>query len=158
MSVGQALAKPSTLVIFVVAKLPCTVLVSRGWALLSISAFGKAWFAMPSVIDSCSETSILMAYIFAGPYLLPVSPMVETYDSHVYPVIWQTDHIVLIDQRQLPDRYIVVSIHRCEDVLRALKLRIVQGSSALGLAAAYGIYLGACEIQTEDSNCLLGTH
>jgi methylthioribose-1-phosphate isomerase len=76
--------------------------------------------------------------------------MAETYKSHVYPVVWQTDHIVLIDQRQLPERYVVVSIHRCEDVLRALKLRIVQGSSALGLAAAYGIYLGACEIQTED--------
>jgi methylthioribose-1-phosphate isomerase len=108
---------------------------------------------MPFVfsIDSSPETIILMAYVFPRPCLLPLSPMVETYDSHVYPVIWKTDHIVLIDQRQLPDRYIVVSIHRCEDVLRALNSRIVQGGSALGLAAAYGIYLGACEIQTEDS-------
>lgn len=82
--------------------------------------------------------------------LLP-RPMVENSpDTHVFPVIWQDDHVVLIDQRQLPERYGVVTIHRYEDMVRALKSRIVQGSSALGIAAAYGIYLAAREIQSQD--------
>ncbi|MBD0337327.1 MAG: S-methyl-5-thioribose-1-phosphate isomerase, partial [Cyanobacteria bacterium Co-bin13] len=76
--------------------------------------------------------------------------MIETSDTHVFPVSWQRDQIVLIDQRRLPNEYSVVAIHRCEDVVRAIRSRIVQGSSSLGIAAAYGIYLGACEIHTED--------
>lgn len=76
--------------------------------------------------------------------------MVESPKSHVYPVVWQSDHLLLIDQRRLPSLYSVVSIHRCEDVLSALRLGIVQGGSAPGVAAAYGIYLGACELSTQN--------
>ncbi|WP_035986354.1 S-methyl-5-thioribose-1-phosphate isomerase [Leptolyngbya sp. KIOST-1] len=76
--------------------------------------------------------------------------MIAPSDTHVYPVLWQDDHLVLIDQRQLPERYNIVSIHRCDDVVRSLRSGIVQGGSALGIAAAYGLYLGATEIQTDD--------
>jgi len=77
--------------------------------------------------------------------------MVEnTLDTHVFPVIWQDDHVVLIDQRQLPEFYGIVSIHRYEDIIRALESRIVQGGSALGLAAAYGLYLAAKSLHGED--------
>ncbi len=76
--------------------------------------------------------------------------MIAPSDTHVYPVVWRDDHLVLIDQRQLPERYNIVSIHRCDDVVRSLSSGIVQGGSALGLAAAYGIYLGATEIHTDD--------
>lgn len=76
--------------------------------------------------------------------------MVMSDDTHVYPVLWQSDHLVLIDQRQLPERYNIVAIRRCEDVVRALSSGMVQGGSALGLAAAYGLYLAAGEINTED--------
>lgn len=75
-----------------------------------------------------------------------MNAMVDSSESHVYPVVWQTDHLVLIDQRQLPGLYSVVSIHRSEDVLRALQSGIVHGGSALGIAAAYGVYLGAQEL------------
>ncbi|MFQ4140184.1 S-methyl-5-thioribose-1-phosphate isomerase [Nodosilinea sp. PGN35] len=71
-------------------------------------------------------------------------------DTHVYPVVWHDDHLVLIDQRQLPERYNVVTIRRCDDVVRSLRSGIVQGGSALGLTAAYGLYLGATEIHTDD--------
>ncbi|TVQ12090.1 MAG: S-methyl-5-thioribose-1-phosphate isomerase [Leptolyngbya sp. DLM2.Bin27] len=71
-------------------------------------------------------------------------------ETQVYPVRWQDDHLVLIDQRQLPERYNIVAIRRCEDVVRSLRSGIVQGGSALGLAAAYGLYLGANEIRTDD--------
>ncbi len=76
--------------------------------------------------------------------------MAEALATHVYPVLWQTDHVLLIDQTKLPKEYAVVSIKRCEDILTAIQSRIVRGGPALGLAAAYGLYLGAREIQTED--------
>ncbi|MGB3312479.1 MAG: S-methyl-5-thioribose-1-phosphate isomerase [Nodosilinea sp.] len=76
--------------------------------------------------------------------------MIAPNDTHVYPVLWQDDHLVLIDQRQLPERYNIVSIHRCDDVVRSLRSGIVQGGSAMGIAAAYGLYLGATEIHTDD--------
>lgn len=76
--------------------------------------------------------------------------MVVSSDTHVYPVLWQADHLVLIDQRQLPDRYNIVAIHRSDDVVRALESGIVQGGSALGIAAAYGLYLASREVDTEN--------
>jgi len=71
-------------------------------------------------------------------------------DTHVFPVLWQDDHVTLIDQRQLPEQYGIVTIRRYEDIIRALELRIVQGDSALGLAAAYGLYLAARESPSDD--------
>ena len=68
--------------------------------------------------------------------------MIASSDTQVFPVLWQDDHLVLIDQRQLPERYSIVAIRRCDDVVRSLRSGIVQGGSALGLAAAYGLYLG----------------
>jgi methylthioribose-1-phosphate isomerase len=73
-----------------------------------------------------------------------------TTDTHVYPVQWNGDHLLLIDQRQLPERYQVVTIHRWEDVVQALQVGIVQGGSALGIATAYGLYLAAQQINTQD--------
>ncbi|HIK07303.1 MAG TPA: S-methyl-5-thioribose-1-phosphate isomerase [Trichormus sp. M33_DOE_039] len=68
----------------------------------------------------------------------------------IYPVIWQNNSVVLIDQTLLPNEYKVVEIHRSEDMARAIKTMIVRGAPAIGVAAAYGMYLGAREIQTSD--------
>ncbi|MEM1310201.1 MAG: S-methyl-5-thioribose-1-phosphate isomerase [Cyanobacteria bacterium P01_H01_bin.153] len=76
--------------------------------------------------------------------------MTETLATHVYPVRWQNDHVLLIDQSKLPKEYAVISITRCEDILTAIADRIVRGGPALGMAAAYGLYLGAMTIQTDD--------
>lgn len=81
--------------------------------------------------------------------------MTEVLETHVYPVVWQDDHVLLIDQTKLPKEYSIVSIKRCEDVLTAIHSRIVRGGPALGLAAAYGVYLGAREIQTDDRDAFL---
>jgi methylthioribose-1-phosphate isomerase len=68
----------------------------------------------------------------------------------VFPVIWQDDHVQLIDQTQLPRRYGVVEIRRSDDLGMAIKTMIVRGAPAIGVAAAYGMYLGAREIETAD--------
>jgi methylthioribose-1-phosphate isomerase len=71
-------------------------------------------------------------------------------DSQVFPVVWQTDHVVLIDQTRLPEEYDAVQISRSDDMATAIKTMIVRGAPAIGVAAAYGMYLGAREIQTGD--------
>jgi methylthioribose-1-phosphate isomerase len=77
--------------------------------------------------------------------------------TQVYPVIWYQDHVRLIDQTRLPNEYSVVEISRCDDMAIAIKTMIVRGAPAIGVAAAYGMYLGAREIQTDDRNTFL-TH
>ena len=70
--------------------------------------------------------------------------------NQVYSVIWHNDSVSLIDQTRLPNEYTFVEIHRCEDMAQAIKTMIVRGAPAIGVAAAYGMYLGAREIKTEN--------
>lgn len=70
--------------------------------------------------------------------------------SHVYPVIWSDDHVRLIDQTRLPNEFDYVEIRRYEDMAMAIETMIVRGAPAIGVAAAYGVYLGARDIQTGD--------
>ncbi|WP_338038118.1 hypothetical protein [Neosynechococcus sphagnicola] len=70
--------------------------------------------------------------------------------NQVYPVIWSGDHVLLIDQTRLPGEYSLVDIKRCQDMAEAIKTMIVRGAPAIGVAAAYGMYLGAREIETQD--------
>ena len=70
--------------------------------------------------------------------------------NQIYPVIWQDDHVYLIDQTRLPEEYTQVIISRSTDMAQAIKTMIVRGAPAIGVAAAYGMYLGATEIQTSD--------
>jgi methylthioribose-1-phosphate isomerase len=75
--------------------------------------------------------------------------------NQVFPVIWQDSHALLIDQTRLPYEYDVVQISRCDDMALAIKTMIVRGAPAIGVAAAYGMYLGAQEIQTSDRDSFL---
>ncbi len=66
----------------------------------------------------------------------------------IYPVIWHEDRVKLIDQTLLPHEYTIVEINRYEDMVTAIKTMIVRGAPAIGVAAGYGMYLGAREIKT----------
>lgn len=70
--------------------------------------------------------------------------------NQIYPVVWQEDHVTLIDQTHLPKEFVVVEISRSEDMAHAIRTMIVRGAPAIGVAAAYGMYLGAREIKTDD--------
>lgn len=70
--------------------------------------------------------------------------------NQVYPVVWQGNCVLLIDQTRLPGEYAVVEISRCDDMALAIKTMIVRGAPAIGVAAAYGMYLGAREIETDN--------
>lgn len=76
-------------------------------------------------------------------------------NNPVYPVIWYENSVLLIDQTRLPAQYAIVEISRCEDMAEAIKTMIVRGAPAIGVAAAYGMYLGAREIQTDEREVFL---
>lgn len=68
----------------------------------------------------------------------------------VYPVVWRGDHVALIDQTRLPQQFSVVEIRRSDDMATAITTMIVRGAPAIGVAAAFGMYLGSREITTEE--------
>ncbi|MEM6612184.1 MAG: S-methyl-5-thioribose-1-phosphate isomerase [Cyanobacteria bacterium P01_C01_bin.72] len=70
--------------------------------------------------------------------------------NQIYPVVWQDDRVLLIDQTRLPEEYSHVAISRSTDMAQAIKTMIVRGAPAIGVAAAYGMYLGARETETDD--------
>jgi methylthioribose-1-phosphate isomerase len=70
--------------------------------------------------------------------------------TQVYPIIWESDRASLIDQTRLPDEYTRIEITTYQQMAAAIKTMIVRGAPAIGIAAAYGLYLGAREIQTSD--------
>ncbi|MEO8890573.1 MAG: S-methyl-5-thioribose-1-phosphate isomerase [Coleofasciculaceae cyanobacterium] len=75
--------------------------------------------------------------------------------SQVYPVIWHEDKVLLIDQNRLPLEHTFVEISYSTDMERAIKTMIVRGAPAIGVAAAYGMYLGAREIPNTERNSFL---
>lgn len=80
--------------------------------------------------------------------------MNSTYNP-IYPVIWQDGKVSLIDQTRLPGEYSRITISRSSDMAEAIKTMIVRGAPAIGVAAAYGMYLGATEIETDDHDKFL---
>ncbi|MDJ0846397.1 S-methyl-5-thioribose-1-phosphate isomerase [Crocosphaera sp.] len=73
----------------------------------------------------------------------------------IYPVVWSNNKVLLIDQTYLPSQYTLVEISRYEDMAKAIKTMIVRGAPAIGVAAAYGMYLGAKETNTKDREIFL---
>lgn len=75
--------------------------------------------------------------------------------SQIYSVIWHENRVLLLDQNRLPFEYVMVEISRCEDMAQAIKTMVIRGAPAIGVAAAYGMYLGAREIQETDRGLFL---
>lgn len=68
----------------------------------------------------------------------------------LFPVIWQDDHVILIDQTKLPLEYTHIKIKQLDDMVEAIRSMIVRGAPAIGVAAGYGMYLGAREINSQN--------
>ena len=56
---------------------------------------------------------------------------------------WQSDVIVMVDQRKLPGQEIYVRCRTAQEVARAIRTMVIRGAPAIGVAAAMGIALGA---------------
>lgn len=53
--------------------------------------------------------------------------------------------LILLDQRELPRKEIYVKCRKLSEVARAIKNMVVRGAPAIGVAAAYGVVIGAIE-------------
>lgn len=55
---------------------------------------------------------------------------------------WQSDAVVMVDQRKLPGQEIYVRCKTAAEVARAITTMVIRGAPAIGVAAAMGIALG----------------
>jgi methylthioribose-1-phosphate isomerase len=54
------------------------------------------------------------------------------------------DEVVVLDQRDLPERETYVSMRTVDDVAAAIRDMVVRGAPAIGVTAGYGMVLAAC--------------
>lgn len=62
----------------------------------------------------------------------------ETFQS----IQWKNDALTIIDQTHLPSRERYIELNSAEQVWEAIKSLKVRGAPAIGIAGAYGLYLG----------------
>lgn len=73
----------------------------------------------------------------------------------IIPIEWKGDHVLMIDQRKLPWREDYVRCRTYRDVAKAIKVMVIRGAPAIGIAAAMGLALGAMTIRTRDAGRFL---
>jgi len=73
-----------------------------------------------------------------------------TTTNQLTPVKWQVDRLLLLDQTRLPVESIYLELTKIEEVWAAIRHLQVRGAPAIGMAAAYGLYLGIRESAAED--------
>ena len=70
-------------------------------------------------------------------------------DGQHFRTIWSNPNnpgcIHIIDQRQLPHRFVIESMRSSDDAARAIKDMWVRGAGLIGATAGYGMYLGVLE-------------
>jgi methylthioribose-1-phosphate isomerase len=57
-------------------------------------------------------------------------------------VKWKNGQLILLDQTLLPEETVFLSLTSIEEVWEAIRSLKVRGAPAIGMAAAYGLYLG----------------
>ncbi len=67
-----------------------------------------------------------------------------------YTLIPKKDHILLLDQRLLPAKSHYIKVRTYRDVYDVIKQMAVRGAPAIGVTAAFGVWLGAMAIKTND--------
>mgnify|MGYP002630465193 FL=1 len=90
--------------------------------------------------ESCPASARKSFTVFCsrrgGPTLLSCSAvMIEAFS-------WKHDHLELLDQTLLPNQTIRLRIETIEQMFEAIQILRVRGAPAIGITAAYGLYLG----------------
>ncbi|MFB4326056.1 S-methyl-5-thioribose-1-phosphate isomerase [Priestia sp. BR_2] len=64
-------------------------------------------------------------------------------------VYWGGDHLVLLDQRLLPEEIVYLKLYTPEDVWEGIHSMKVRGAPAIGIAAAFGAVLGGMQVEAD---------
>lgn len=67
----------------------------------------------------------------------------DTAHDSIRAVLWQGDHLRLLDQRLLPMQEQYLDCRSADDVTKAIRDLAVRGAPAIGIAAAWGVVLAA---------------
>jgi methylthioribose-1-phosphate isomerase len=64
---------------------------------------------------------------------------------------WQSDAVVMVDQRKLPGQEVYVRCRTGAEVAKAIKTMVIRGAPAIGVAAAMGIALAMQRSRTQGT-------
>jgi methylthioribose-1-phosphate isomerase len=70
-------------------------------------------------------------------------------------IVWEDGSCKIIDQTQLPGEYKVIALETIEQVWEAIKVLQVRGAPAIGIAAAFGVYIGVKDFESDEVEALL---
>ena len=62
--------------------------------------------------------------------------------DEIAPIRWENEKLILLDQTRLPNEIVYDEIDNIKEVWEAIKHMKVRGAPAIGVSAAYGLYLG----------------
>ena len=71
-------------------------------------------------------------------------------------ITWENNSLRLIDQTFLPERYVRIDCGDVETVAEAIESLRVRGAPAIGVAAAYGVVIGALEALASGAEIVSG--
>lgn len=71
-------------------------------------------------------------------------------DMAIQSIEWKDDHLRIIDQTYLPKRKVYSDIQDVGRIWEAIKKMRVRGAPAIGIAAAYGFYMGIRELSKSN--------
>ena len=73
----------------------------------------------------------------------------------ISPIEWLDNKVKILDQTRLPDRMVYIETSDYHDVVAAISDLKVRGAPAIGVAAAYGIALGALKIKARTKEAFI---
>jgi methylthioribose-1-phosphate isomerase len=78
--------------------------------------------------------------------------------TDVRPIAWEGDartgHVLMLDQLLLPTEERYHRFHTYQEVAESIRSMIIRGAPAIGIAAAYGLYLGLREAHAQGQDVL----
>ncbi len=72
-------------------------------------------------------------------------------NKSIRPIIYAAGQCRMIDQRRLPSEEIWLEYDNYSEVAEAIRSMVVRGAPAIGVAAAFGAWFGARDIESESS-------
>jgi methylthioribose-1-phosphate isomerase len=69
-------------------------------------------------------------------------------------IAWRGRSVIMIDQRKLPGQEVYVRCHTYIQTAQAIEKMVIRGAPAIGIAAAYGVVLGAMTLRGDTGRSL----
>ena len=70
-------------------------------------------------------------------------------------IAYENNEVILVDQTLLPNEFKYITIDTIETMWEAIKKLRVRGAPAIGVAAAFGIYIGIRDFEGEDKSAFV---